>query len=161
VKLLPLWRRLIHKNKSNSAIFLEALGRMSDLDIVKITEDALGYRLPQFQDTSEQTSILKLSTSSDNHGLCSDGRPREEQTIPLASNITTTAGCREAQQAKSQQGHQKHPDGSALNGGLSSKPKRGAHDADFTVELQEVVIHSPDTQASIPQNRDSSMFSPS
>jgi hypothetical protein len=133
---------------------------MSDLDIVKITEDALGYRLPQFQDTSEQKSFLKLSTSSDNHGLFSDGRPREEQTIPLASNITTTAGCRETMQVESQQVHQKHPDSSALNGSLSSKPKRGAHNADFTVELQEVVIHSPDTQASIPQNRDSSMFSP-
>jgi hypothetical protein len=133
---------------------------MSDLDIVKITEDALGYRLPQFQDTSEQNPFLKLSTSSDNHGLFSDGRPREEQTIPLASNITTTAGWREAMQVESQQVHQKHPDCSALNGSLSSKPKRGAHNADFTVELQEVVIHSPDTQASIPQNRDSSMFSP-
>lgn len=63
-------------------------------------------------------------------------------------------------QVESQQVHQKHPDSSALNGSLPSKPKRGAHNADFTVELQEVVIHSPDTLASIPQNRDSSMFSP-
>jgi hypothetical protein len=159
-KVLPFWRRLIHKNKSKSAIFLEALGRMSDLDIVKITEDALGYRLPQFQDTSVHMSLLKLSTSSDNHGLSSDGGPREEQIIPLASNNMTAAGCREAMQEESQQVHRKHPDSSALNGGVSSNPKRGAHYADLTVELQEVIVHSPDTRASIPQNRDSLRFSP-
>ena len=41
VKLLPRWRQFIHKNKSKSTVFMEALARMTDLDIAKITEDAL------------------------------------------------------------------------------------------------------------------------
>ena len=46
---LPVWRRLFSRNAPKKEIFMQALARMSDLDIAKITECALGYSLPQFQ----------------------------------------------------------------------------------------------------------------
>jgi hypothetical protein len=48
VKMLPCWRRVWCWKKSRQTMFMEALATMSDVDIVKITEQALGYRLPQF-----------------------------------------------------------------------------------------------------------------
>lgn len=47
--LLPKWRRFFLRRASKRDIFMKALARMSDLDIAKITKDALGYPLPQFQ----------------------------------------------------------------------------------------------------------------
>jgi len=43
---MPIWKRFVLRRKSSQRIFLEALARMTDLDIVKVTEDALGVRLP-------------------------------------------------------------------------------------------------------------------
>ncbi len=48
VKMLPCWRRVWGWKKSKQTMFMEALATMSDVDIVKVTEQALGYRLPQF-----------------------------------------------------------------------------------------------------------------
>ena len=41
------WRRLWFRRKNKSDIFLEAIARMKDIDIVQITKDALGIVLPQ------------------------------------------------------------------------------------------------------------------
>jgi hypothetical protein len=56
---LPLWRRIFSSNSSKKDIFMQALGRMSDLDISQLTADALGYSLPQFQQQLHQASHLK------------------------------------------------------------------------------------------------------
>ena len=54
MKMMPAWKRFWCWKKSKSTIFMEALAQMSDIDIAKITEDALGYRLPQFNQQSEE-----------------------------------------------------------------------------------------------------------
>jgi hypothetical protein len=54
VSTLSSWRRFWSRKKSKQTIFMEALASMSDVDIVKITEEALGYRLPQFNQHSER-----------------------------------------------------------------------------------------------------------
>lgn len=48
--LLPKWQRLFSRNVPKQNLFMQALAKMSDLDIAKITKDALGYSLPQFQE---------------------------------------------------------------------------------------------------------------
>ncbi len=57
---LSCWRRFWYWKKSKQTIFVEALASMSDVDIVKITEEALGKRLQQFKQHSEipETSSL-------------------------------------------------------------------------------------------------------
>ena len=57
MKSLPLWRRVFHWNTSKATMFMQALARMSDLDIAKMTEDALGYRLPQFEPSSSEPNV--------------------------------------------------------------------------------------------------------
>ena len=44
---------------------MEALASMSDVDIVKITEEALGYRLPQFNQHSERPETSDLNDRND------------------------------------------------------------------------------------------------
>jgi hypothetical protein len=53
--MLPWWKRLWHWKKSKSAVFMEALAKNSDLDIAKITEDALGYGLARFNQHAEES----------------------------------------------------------------------------------------------------------
>ncbi len=78
MKMLPAWRRFWHWKKSKSTMFMEALARMSDLDIAKITEDALGYRLPQFNQHSEE-----LNTCS---SLNQSHKPENPKIISSKSN---------------------------------------------------------------------------
>ena len=65
IKMLPVWRRFWHWKKSKSVMFMEALARMSDLDIAKVTEDALGYQLPQFRECFEGSVYSPLNTCQD------------------------------------------------------------------------------------------------
>jgi hypothetical protein len=66
VKMLPCWRRFWYWKKSKHSMFMEALAAMSDIDIAKITEEALGYRLPQFNQHSKRsdTSFRRRAMAS-------------------------------------------------------------------------------------------------
>jgi hypothetical protein len=78
--MLPAWRRFWSWKKSKSALFLEALAQMSDLDIAKITEDALGYSLPQFDQRFEG-----MKTCS-NPNRCQDDDQEKSKTTSSKSN---------------------------------------------------------------------------
>jgi hypothetical protein len=88
VKMLPAWRRFWHWKKSKSTMFMEALARMSDLDIAKITEDALGYRLPQFNQHSEGLDTCFSPNQSQ------DYKTVNPKTISSKSNGTEQQGRR-------------------------------------------------------------------
>ena len=88
VKMLPAWRRFWHWKKSKSNMFMEALARMSDLDIAKITEDALGYRLPQF---NRQSETLNRCSSLDEFR---DDKPETPKIISSKSNGIEQQGRR-------------------------------------------------------------------
>ncbi len=65
VKMLPWWRRFWYWKKSKHTMFMEALATMSDLDISKITEEALGHRLPQFNQHSKRSDTSSLNERQD------------------------------------------------------------------------------------------------
>jgi hypothetical protein len=88
VKMLPAWKRLWHWKKSKSTMFVEALARMSDLDIAKTTEDALGYRLPQFKQDSE--ALDKCSSLN----AFQHDRPDNPQKLSSESNGIEESGRR-------------------------------------------------------------------
>ena len=95
LNLLPVWRRLFTRNAPKKEIFMQALSRMSDLDIAKITKDALGYSLPQFQ---QQTWMAPESAP---HEPTGDGSttPRDysKAAATSANHFTTpTADARDA-----------------------------------------------------------------
>ena len=143
VKLLPRWRQFIHKNKSKSTVFMEALARMSDLDIAKITEDALGCRLPQFEDTNAHMPPLnpRTATLREVHDASSDERRSKEPPIPLASAQTASSAASRAES---------HENPRKISGrAVPSSPKRGERHLNRTAgkkfekssfELQEVII---------------------
>ena len=135
MKLLPRWRQYLHKNKSKSTIFMEALARMSDLDIAKVTEDALGCRLPQFEDTNAHRTPLNSCTDA-----YSDERPKE---APVPLPIIQTASLATAR-AESHENPLKISDRARR-----SSPKRGERHSNSATgkkvekssfELQEVII---------------------
>lgn len=63
---LPFYRRWFSRNTPKKTLFMRALARMSDVDIAKTTQDALGYALPQF----EQKSRAPLSSSTSASKSC-------------------------------------------------------------------------------------------
>lgn len=83
MKKLPAWRRCLHWKKSKSTMFMEALARMSDLDIVKITEDALGYRLPQFDQHSQKVDTSASSSEKSRN----DTKSEKPQSLSKSSGI--------------------------------------------------------------------------
>ena len=95
LNLLPMWRRLFTRNAPKKEIFMQALSRMSDLDITKITKDALGYSLPQFEQQSRMAPVSAL------HKPTGDGSttPRGYSTAAAtsANDFTTpTVDARDA-----------------------------------------------------------------
>jgi hypothetical protein len=95
LKSLPVWRRLFNRNAPKKEIFIQALSRMSDLDIAKLTKDALGYSLPQFQ---QQT---RMAPESAPHEPTGDGSttPRDySKAAAMSANdfTTPTADARDA-----------------------------------------------------------------
>jgi hypothetical protein len=62
---LPMWRRFFGQNSSKSNICMQALAKMSDLDIANITEEALGYTLPQFQESGSTVQEPLQAESKD------------------------------------------------------------------------------------------------
>lgn len=51
-KGLPVWRRMFSRT-SKREIFMQALAKMSDLDLTKVTQDALGYSVTRVQPVEE------------------------------------------------------------------------------------------------------------
>jgi hypothetical protein len=89
---LPIWRRMFAQNTSKQRIFMKALAEMSDLDIGRITHDALGYSLPRFQQpaktSSARTGNRKSLTPSAAAALASVN-PADKQnpsSVPLAAS---------------------------------------------------------------------------
>ncbi len=78
--MLPAWKRFWHWKKSKSTMFMEALAQMSDLDMAKITEDALGYRLPQFDRGFEAMNTCSIPNQFQ------DDKLEKPQTISSKSN---------------------------------------------------------------------------
>ena len=141
VKLLPRWRQFIYKNKSKSTVFMEALARMSDLDIAKITEDALGCRLPQFEDTNAHMLPVKPCILRETHELSSDEGRQNEPHNPLASTQTASLVT---SRAESQENSQKIS-GTAVppspqRSERHSKSATGKKSEKSSFELQEVII---------------------
>ncbi len=141
MKLLPRWRQFLHRNKSKSTIFMEALASMSDFDIAKITEDALGCRLPQFEDANVHKPHLNPRTLREVHDASSGERRSKEPPIPLAAAQTASSA---ASRAESHENPRKISDRA-----MPSSPKRGERHSNSTTgkkfeksnfELQEVVI---------------------
>ena len=169
MKLLPLWKRIFHWNKSKSTMFMEALARMSDLDIAKITEEALGCCLPQFEQSSEEpkkqfpptecldesaalSEIPQLHAASGAFESSSHAAVKGEPPLPHPSTNTETA--------QSQKFHQKASGNwASLRDAVSSRSSAGDHYSHrlptvkrpqatiggSLVELQEVVIAGADT----------------
>ena len=147
MKSLPLWRRVFHWKTSKTTMFMQALARMSDLDIAKMTEDALGYRLPQFEPSSSEpnvhspraerldhssnpqmthinSSIPQPNTSSDTFVSSSNEAAGVQQTeLELTSTNVDNSAKPQAQSRKL------HPTTSAnwaaLRGAVSSKSRGG------------------------------------
>ncbi len=65
--MLPWWKRLWHWKKSKSAVFMEALAKNSDLDIAKITEDALGYGLAHLNQHAEESKTCDALNACRDH----------------------------------------------------------------------------------------------
>jgi hypothetical protein len=57
---LPWFQRFMFRHTPKKTIFMKALAQMSDLDIAKITQDALGYSLPHFEQKSHVTHDASL-----------------------------------------------------------------------------------------------------
>jgi hypothetical protein len=79
VSKLSRWSRFWFRKKSKQTIFMEALASMSDVDIVKVTEEALGYRLPQFNQHSERPETSALND-------CKDDKSENMQRTSKQSN---------------------------------------------------------------------------
>ena len=176
VQLLPLWKRIFHWNKSKSTMFMEALARMSDLDIAKITEEALGCRLPQFEQSSSKAknhlpqsdnpqfppdspAISQLRTSRDTS--VSSSKEAAQRELQLTSTDVDSAAMQQLSSAN----------WAALRGAILSKSKISEHCLplptvqpsqalptvnalqESVFELQEVVIDGADSGAGTPHNK--------
>lgn len=91
LNMLPMWRRVLSGHATKKDIFMRALARMSDLDIAKITEEALGYSLPHFQQQSSapHDAILKKDKgyfSGESHRLFNASE--DPSNIPLQMRST-------------------------------------------------------------------------
>ena len=169
MKLLPKWKQLLLRSKSKSTMFMEALAKMSDLDIAKITEEALGCCLPQFEQSSEEpkkqfpptecldesaalSEIPQLHAASGAFESSSHAAVKGEPPLPHPSTNTETA--------QSQKFHQKASGNwASLRDAVSSRSSAGdqyshrlptvkrpqATIEGSSVELQEVVIAGADT----------------
>ena len=182
---LPRWRRFFSRNAPRKEIFMQALSRMSDLDIVKLTEGALGYSLPQFQQSTQFAQTFAAAGPSNQKNREDDSKPvnlstieksrrlpldrfstadAEFQNVGPNSNQLQTKKDKHPSSTKTSEKKDYHCDSSERSFGSERsrvKVQTVQQSFDSSVELQEVVIQGPDTQASIPQNRDSSMFSSS
>jgi hypothetical protein len=170
VKLLPKWKQLLLlRSKSKSTMFMEALAKMSDLDIAKITEEALGCCLPQFEQSSEEpkkqfpatecldefaalSEIPQLHAASGAFVSSSHAAVKEEPPLPHPSTKVQTAQSRKFHQKAS-------GNWAALRDAVSSRSSAGdqyshrlptvkqpqATTGGSLVELQEVVIAGADT----------------
>ena len=177
VKLLPKWKQLLLRSKSKSTMFMEALAKMSDLDIAKITEEALGCCLPQFEQSSEEqkkqfpptecldesavlSEIPQLHAASGTFVLSSRAAVKGEPPLPHPSTNTETA--------QSQKFHQKASGNwASLRDAVSSRSSAGdqyshrlptvkqpqATIGGSLVELQEVVIAGADTGTGIQNSK--------
>ena len=182
---LPRWRRFFSRNAPRKEIFMQALSRMSDLDIVKLTEGALGYSLPQFQQSTQFAQTFAAARPSNQKNREDDSKPvnlssieksrklpldrfstadAEFQNVGPNSNQLQTKKEKHPSSTQTSEKKNDHCDSSERSFGSEQsrvKVQTVQQSFDSSVELQEVVIQGPDTEASIPQNRDSSMFSSS
>jgi hypothetical protein len=183
---LPRWRRFFSRNVPRQEMFMQALSRMSDLDIIKLTEGALGYSLPQFQqsaqfstqifsaagpsnqkDREDDSNVVNLSSTETSRRLPLDRfstADAELKNVGPKSNELQLTKDKHQSSTKITEAKDYHCDVSERSLGSDQsrvKDQTLQQPFDSLVGLQEVVIHSPDTQASIPQNRDSSLFSQS
>jgi hypothetical protein len=130
-KLLPFWKKLFYRNTSKKMIFMQALAKVSDLDIAQITKDALGYSLPQFQ----QPLPVK------HRPFCQkdDGTDMKQSIHSPESSAYST---HQTPNVKVEEHQRKH---------LQLHTVTAASES--LIELQEVIIHGADTQDGFPQHK--------
>jgi hypothetical protein len=136
---LPFWRRLFYRNTSKKRIFFKALAKLSDLDIAKITEDALGYPLQHFQ---KKTAVSPApSQCNPDVGMSSHIKSSLSQVENNAATKPPTRSRRVTQVMISNDDEQ--------NNFPSREPSSNS-----VFDLQEVDVHVGDVSAGLLQTND-------
>lgn len=155
MKMLPRWKLLFHQRKSKNTMFIEALARMSDLDIAKVTEDALGCCLPQF----DQSDTLANPPQNIGSGNIVPAPVGESIEMKIRSNPLTCSSAAGAEShgqpqillevASAKTAAQHNPEASESKGSRQTRSQNQSEESSV-FELQEVVVHGADETAGIP-----------